>query len=197
MIDERFIILGAFINFLGAMSYLTSTLRGKTKPNKVTWLMWAAAPMLAFSAEIKQGVGLISLTTFMAGFNPILILLASFVNKKSKWEIGKFDIICGTLSVLGLILWQITKIPNIAILFAITADGLAAIPTVVKSYTNPETENGAAYFVAMISGTIAILTIKTWDFAHYAFPIYIVAICLILFMLIHFRLGPKIQKRFS
>ena|SRR3989344_3963637 len=197
MIDERFIILGAFINFLGAMSYLISTLKGKTKPNKVTWLLWATAPMLAFSAEIEQGVGLISLTTFMAGFNPILIFLASFVNKKSQWNISKFDIICGSLSLFGLILWQITKIPNIAILFAITADGLAATPTVVKSYTNPETENAIAYFVAMISGVIAILTIKTWGFAHYAFPVYIIAICLILFTLIHFKLGPKIQKHFA
>lgn len=179
------------------MSYLVSTLRGRTKPNKVTWLLWAAAPMLAFSAEIKQGVGLISLTTFMAGFNPILIFLVSFVNKKSKWKISKFDIVCGSLSVLGLILWQITKVPNFAILFAIMADGLAATPTVVKSYTNPETENAAAYFVAMISGTIAILTVKTWGFAHYAFPVYIVVICFILFTLIQFKLGSKIQRAYK
>src|SRR3989344_6305156 len=95
MLDERFVILGAFINFLGAMSYIISTLKGHTKPNRVTWLLWAAAPMLAFSAQIKQGVGIISLTTFMAGFNPMLILLASFVNKKSEWKITKFDMAFG------------------------------------------------------------------------------------------------------
>ena len=195
MLDERFVILGAFINFLGAMSYIISTLKGHTKPNRVTWLLWAAAPMLAFSAQIKQGVGIISLTTFMAGFNPMLILLASFVNKKSDWKITKFDMACGGLSILGLILWQVTKIPNLAILFAIIADGLAATPTVVKSYKFPETENASAFFVAGISGIIALLTIKQWDFAHYSFPAYIVGICAILFFLIHFKLGAKIKKQ--
>jgi len=109
MLDEKFVILGSIIFFIGGISYLIDTLRGKARPNKVTWFLWSTVPMIAFVAEIKQGVGIQSLMTFMLGFSPILIFLASFVNKKSGWKIGKFDIICGSLSVIGLILWQITK----------------------------------------------------------------------------------------
>lgn len=194
MLDEKFVIVGALINFIGATSYLLSTLKGKTKPNKVTWFLWALAPMIAFSAQIKQGVGWIALTTFMAGFNPILIFIASFVNKKSQWKISRLDITCGFLAVIGLLLWKVTQVPNLAILFSIIADGLAAVPTIVKSYTNPETENPNAYTVAAISGIIALLTIKTWDFAHFAFPVYIVIVCLILVILIQYKIGPKVKK---
>src|SRR3989344_2108506 len=114
MLDERFIFLGVAINLIGILSYLRSTLRGETKPNKVTWLLWAIAPMIALSAQLKQGVGLVALPTFMAGFNPALIFLASFVNKKAQWKIGKLDIACGILSVIGLILWLTTNTPNLA-----------------------------------------------------------------------------------
>lgn len=193
MIDERWIILGVTLNLLGAIGYLVDTVKGKTKPNRVTWFMWAVAPLVAFFAEIKQGVGLQSLMTFMVGFSPLLIFIASFVNRKSEWKITKLDIICGGLSLLGVALWAITREGNVAILFAILADGLAAIPTVIKSYRAPETENYWVFLVAMVSAGITLLTITVWNFEHYAFPIYILGICTILFVLIRFKLGNLIR----
>lgn len=193
MIDERWIILGVTLNFLGAIGYLVDTVKGKTKPNRVTWFMWALAPLVAFFAEIKQGVGLQSLMTFMVGFSPLLIFIASFVNRKSEWKITKLDIICGSLSLLGLILWAVTRHGNIAILFAIIADGLAALPTIVKSYRAPETENYWVFLAAMVSAGITLLTITMWNFEHYAFPVYILAVCTILFVLIKFKVGNLVR----
>lgn len=75
MIGERWIILGVTLNFLGAIGYLVDTVKGKTKPKRVTWFMWALAPLVAFFAEIKQGVGLQSLMTFMVGLvNRVIVL---------------------------------------------------------------------------------------------------------------------------
>jgi len=105
MIDEKFIIFGAVLSFIGQISYLTNTIGGKVKPNKVTWFFWALIPLVAFAAEIKQGVGLVSLMTFMVGFGPLTIFIASFVNKKSYWKIHPLDIFCGFLSVSGLVMW--------------------------------------------------------------------------------------------
>ncbi|MDP2363456.1 MAG: hypothetical protein Q8M94_06755, partial [Ignavibacteria bacterium] len=70
MIDERYIFIGLALSFLGSVSYLLDTIKGKVKPNRVTWFLWALAPLIAFSAEVKQGVGMASLMTFMVGFNP-------------------------------------------------------------------------------------------------------------------------------
>lgn len=196
MIDEKFIYLGVAINFFGTISYLKSTLEGKTKPNKVTWFLWALAPLVAFVAQYTQGVGLISLMTFSIGFGPVLIFLASFVNKKSDWKITNFDIYCGLLSLLGLVLWGLTKVGNVAILFAILADGLAAIPTLIKSYRFPETENLDSYLCAGISAFIAFLTIKHWDFAIFAFPLWTIFLCSVFVLIIKFKLGKKLHFKF-
>lgn len=195
MLDEKFIILGALISFYGGLTYLIDTLKGKTKPNRVSWFLWTLAPMIAFAAEIDKGVGLTSLMTFMTGFNPLLIIIASFVNKKSYWKLNKMDYVYGSISLFAILIWQITGEGNLAILFSILADGLASIPTVIKSYRQPETESGKIFLFGMINAGITLLTIKSWTFAHWGFPIYIFLICVILYSLINFKLGLLIQAK--
>lgn len=87
MLPENLVIVGVIINFLGGISYVVDTLKGKVKPNRISWGIWAIAPLIAFFAEIKQGVGIQSLMTFMVGFSPLMIFVASFFNKKltGKW----------------------------------------------------------------------------------------------------------------
>jgi hypothetical protein len=194
MISEKFVILGSAINLLGSFSYVADTLHGETKPNRVSWLMWALAPMVVLAAQINAEVGIQALLTFFVGFGPILILAASFVNRKSVWKITPFDIICGVLSMIGILAWLVTKDGNYAILFAIFADIFAAIPTLRKSYTSPETESYLAFLSAAISAAIVLLTIDNWNFATYAFPIYILVICLIFVGLIKFRWGLRLKK---
>lgn len=191
MIDEKFVFISVALNLVGGFTYLLKTIKGEVKPNKVTWFMWALAPLIAFIAQFKQEVGLSSLMTMAAGVNPALIFVASFLNKKADWKITRFDLGCGALSLIGLALWGITQVGNLAIFFAIVADGLAAVPIIIKSYKAPETEDYKAFLFATVSASVTLFTIKQWNFAHYAFPLYILLVCLLIFVLIKFRLGKR------
>ncbi len=195
MLNQNFVILGAIISLVGGLSYLINTLKGRVKPNRVSFLMWSLAPLIAFIAEVKQGVGIQALMTFMVGFLPLTILIASFINKKSQWKLSSFDLACGALSLIGLILWYITKSGNVAILLSIVADGLAALPTVVKSFKYPETESALPYFTSMISAIITLLTINVWNFANIGFPIYIGVVSLVISSLVQFKLGKLFNDR--
>lgn len=195
MINQNFVIVGAVIATLGSLSYLIDTIKGKVKPNKVSFFIWALAPLIAFFAQIKEGVGIQALMTFMVGFLPLTIFITSFFNKMAEWKIRRFDLVCGSLSLVGLFLWFITKDGNVAILFSILADGLAAVPTVVKSFYYPETESGHPYLASAISAVLTLLTIETWSFTNSSFPIYIFVVCMIIFILVQYRLGIHISKR--
>lgn len=197
MIDEKFIIISTILYIYGSSTYLIDTIKGKVKPNKVSWSMWSLSPLIAFAAQLKQGVGIQSLATFLAGFIPLLVFISSFFNKKSYWKIELFDLACGVFSVLGLILWYITKIGNIAILFSIISDATASIPTVTKSWKYPETENYKLFLFASINAAVNMLTLKTWDFAHYSFSLYIFFICLLVTVLVKFKLGKRFTKNIS
>lgn len=194
MINQNFVIVGAIIAAVGGLSYLLDTLKGKVKPNRVSYLLWAIAPLIAFFAEIKQGVGIQSLMTFIVGFLPFTIFVASFVNKNAEWKLSHFDVTCGALSLVGIVLWYITKSGNIAIFFSILADGLAALPTIVKSFNYPETESAWPYFTGTISAALTLLTIQVWNFANYAFPAYILLVTLVISSLVQFKLGKLLRS---
>lgn len=196
MISEKFVILGALIHIIfGSSSYIIHTLQGRTHPNRVSWFMWAFAALVAFAAQLHEGVGLQSLMTFMVGLSPLLIFLASFVNPKSHWEITKFDIVCGGLSLLGLSLWLVTKEGSAAIAFAIAGDSFAGVPTFRKAFSHPESESYLLFLTAIIFSGLTLLTIKEWNFATYAFPLYIFIACIFLFVAIRFKIGPRLRRR--
>lgn len=197
MIDEKFVILSALLNLYGTINYTYLTLKGRVKPNRVTFFLWALAPLVAFAAQLDKDVGLRALMTFMVGFGPLMVLAASFISKQAAWELKRFDFICGGLSILGLLLWALTRDGNYGIFFAILADGLAAIPTVVKAYKAPETESALLYFLAAISAGVTILTIDKWNFANWGFPIYILFICLLISSLTHFKLGQRFSRKLA
>src|SRR5829696_4753108 len=119
MLHPNFVIVGTIIGSIGALSYIIDTIKGRVKPNRVSFLLWSIAPFVAFAAMLKQGVGISSLMTFSTGFLPLLVFMASFVNKKAEWKITRFDLVCGFLSLIGLALWLITKVGNVAITFSI------------------------------------------------------------------------------
>src|SRR4026208_36740 len=183
MLDQNFVIVGTLIGAAGALAYLWDTIKGRVKPNRISFLLWSIAPMIAFAAQIKQGVGIESLMTFSTGFLPMLTFIASFVNKKAEWKLTGFDLLCGFLSLLGLILWLITKVGNVAIFFSIIADGLAAVPTIVKAYKYPDTEIAWPWLATDFGVVLTLLTINAWTFANSGFISYILILDTLIFSL--------------
>lgn len=193
MISDKFIILGVLLQIWGCWVYAKDTFRGKTKPNRVTWFLWALAPIVAFAAELDKGVGFISLMTLSVGLGPLIVLAASFGSRQAYWKLHWTDYLCGLLSLLGLALWLIYREGNIAIILNIAADACAAAPTLVKSFKHPETESVEAYWVAIVNAGITLLAINTWTIAHYGFPIYIFVVNIAFVLLIKFKLGHRIM----
>jgi len=191
MLPSYYVIIGTLIGAAGSVAYLIDTIKGKVKPNRVSFLLWSIAPFIVFAAQIKQGVGLESLMTFSTGFLPLMTFIGSFVNKKAEWKITKFDVVCGLLSIAGLILWLITKVGNVAIFFSIMADGLAAIPTIVKAYKFPDTELAWPWIATSFGVLLTLLTLSTLTFANAGFIIYILLVDTLIFILIQFRVGEK------
>lgn len=192
MLNQNFVIVGALIGAAGSVAYLVDTVKGKVKPNRVSFLLWAIAPLIAFAAQIRQGVGLEALMTFSTGFLPLTVFIASFVNKKAEWKITIFDVICGVLSIIGLILWLVTRVGNIAIAFSIMADALAAIPTLVKAYKYPDTEIAWPWIASVFGVILTLLTLNELTFANSGFIIYILIVNTLIFSLVQFRIGEKI-----
>jgi len=192
---QYIVILGSLIQLIGCASYIKDTIKGVTKPNRVTWLLWSIAPIIATIAALSKGVTIAVLPTFVAGFGPLLVFLATFINRNSYWKLGKNDYICGAFSILALILWGITNEANIAIIFAILSDFTAALPTFIKSWKEPKSESIAPFTTGLISTSTTFFALTMWNFAELAFPIYLLIINTLLILTIKRASVFKVSKR--
>jgi len=186
------VALSAFASPIGCILYVRSMLRGKAKPNRVTWFLWALAPLIAFSASVSQGATWSTLSIFMSGFSPLLVFGASFFVKNAYWKVTPLDYFCGFLSLFALALWAATQDAFYAVLFAVLADFLAGVPTFIKAYWHPESEADSSFIGGLISSSFGLLAVQEWHFVEYGFPLYLAVACLAFIVLIRFR-GHKLK----
>lgn len=181
-------ILGAIVSFICGSFYLFDTIQGKVQPNRVTWLLWTISPLISTFASSSAGADWKPIVpVFMAGFMPLLVLIASFVNKSSYWSLSYLDYICGILSVLSLIVWYLSKDPNLAIVFSIFSDLMAAIPTFVKIWCSPESEASIYYIGGIFTDVSSLITATRWTIASVSFSIYLILLDISLLILIYYR----------
>ncbi|MES2315334.1 MAG: hypothetical protein V4486_01210 [Patescibacteria group bacterium] len=185
MLPEYTIFIGVILFITGYYIYTRDMFKGATRPNLVSWFIWTLAPFIASYFQLKAGARFSVLPVFLAGFGPLLVIIASFWSKNKYWKLSLFDIICGTLALLSLLLYIVTQNLAISIIFAILADAWAFVPTIKKSWTNPESETGILYFFAIISNIIGLLVIKDWSFTIYSFGAYLVVANIIIVFVIY------------
>lgn len=176
MLPPNIIYLTVLTSIIGYFFYFKNIFYGKTRPNLVSWFLWMLGPFLGVFFQIKAGAGLSALPVFLAGFGPLVVIIVSLFGKNSIWKITGLDIICGVFSLMALVFYALTHNLGISIFFAISSDGLAAVPTLIKSWTFPETESAAVYWPGIFNNVLGLLIIKNWIFTIYSFGIYFILI---------------------
>jgi hypothetical protein len=182
---EYLVFVAAFASLAAAAAYIRSMFKGDTIPNRVTWLMWAIAPLIATAASVSSGVTWAVIPVFMSGFCPLLIFLASFFTRKAYWKLSKLDYLCGALSGLAIVLWYLTQESNLAISLAIASDAFAAVPTMIKAWGNPHTESVWPYFIGIFSPLTSFAAAAVWSFSELAFPVYLIVMNTILVLAVN------------
>lgn len=185
MLPEKIAYITVLIQLVGVSFYIRDMLRGTTKPNLVSWTIWALAPLIGSWLSIKAGAGLSVLPVFMAGFNPVLVIIIALIIKKGYWKITSFDIICGILALFALVVWFFTRNFSLSIIFAILSDLLASIPTLIKSWKFPETETSAAYVGGIIANILGLFIIINWTFPIYSLGVYFIVMNLLIVFFIY------------
>ena len=169
---QLLVVVSVLLMVWGAYDYLRDTLAGKTKPNRVSWSLWALAPLISLGAAFDADADVwASIRVLVGGIVPAVIFLASFINKNSYWRLGRFDWFCGGLSLAALVFWQLADSPLVAVLLATAANTLATVPTLVKAWNYPETESRLIFITSFISAILIIPAIPVWTIANSAFQI--------------------------
>jgi hypothetical protein len=189
-----FAILGAVINFVACLSYISAILKGEATPNRVTWLLWAIVPLIAGAAQLRAGVGFSTLVVMSVGAGPACVVLASFVRGAGSWTLGPFDYVCGACALAALALWAVTGDPVTAIALSILGDFAAALPTLRKAWLAPATESRSTYLISFAGMILGILSVQEATFAAYAFNAYLVAASGALVLILYWPRKPSLTE---
>lgn len=188
------VVVSAFISVAGSAAYIRDTLKGQTKPNRVSWGMWALAPLIGTAAAISASADIwATVRTFLAGFLPLIVFLVSFTNRQSYWKTSIFDYACGVCAAIALVIWLKADMPTYAILFAALGDGFASLPTIFKAWKYPETETGVTYMASLVSVLLVLPSIPVWNIENSAFQVYLL-FCNIILLFAVYRKSFRFSK---
>lgn len=187
MLPAWVVFIAIAIRFISGIGYLQSVLFGKARPNPITWFIWSLTAFVAFSAQVHAHVGASAYMTLAIAIGPLIICIAALIKHPSAPHFTFFSMLCGALALGGVVLWQITNNPLLAITCSIFADAFGGLPTIRKSYYHPHTEFALPYALSMLSMLLTLAALQSWQFSTYAFPLYIFCINLVIFSTIVWR----------
>ncbi|MBW0102174.1 hypothetical protein [Pseudonocardia sp. KRD291] len=189
MLDPNWVFLSAALGLAGSVRYAVATMTGAAQPNLVTWVLWAAAPLIGFLAQLDAGVGLPAVLTLAAGVGPLVVIVAALATRHGRARIGSFDVACALIAGLALAVWLGFDAAPVAVIFAVGADAAAALPTIRKAWRDPDSENLLFYVLVGIGATITLLTLRAWSPSDWAFAVYMLTLCMLLVGIVTTRRG--------
>lgn len=195
MLPSGFIVLAIGLRLLSGASYIAAIIKGRARPNLVSWFFWGFTALIAFALQIYQGVGASALITLTIGLGPVLVFALAIYRGMHKETFSAVDKVCAALTVVGIALWLLTKNPLVALCMSIMVDFVSGIPTIVKCYARPHTEHALPYGLSIASMVITLLTIHNWRPINWLFPAYILVTNLNFATLIVSKVGIRLRQR--
>lgn len=179
--------IAGVIGLLGSIPYVLSILNRKTVPNPATWWVWSIVGWIAFFSYFAAGGKETHWLMLSYAIGPSVIGLLSFKYGKVS-SLDKFDVGCLLICLISFILWKATANPLIALLIMLGIDMTGALPTLRKTYYEPDTEDTLPWLVFCIGNTINffnILVFEDWNAVSIPYPLYLFMLSFSMIILIN------------
>jgi hypothetical protein len=168
-------IVSGIITAVAVVPYVRDMLRSTTRPNLVTWGLWLLIQSVLIAAQFSAGASWSVVLPLVEMVTVGIVFVLGVVGYGYK-KYGWLDIVCFSLVIAALILWQITDQPVVALILSVVADFVAVIPTLKKSYLDPTSETPSAYLLVVIAAFLAGISTTLIDLPNLIWPVYIFAL---------------------
>jgi hypothetical protein len=183
-------VTGAAVTFVAGLGYARDTTRGRVRPNRVTWFVGGLAAWTAFAGQVSQGVGHGAVLTGAVAVVPTVIVAASFVNRGGYWAATWLDRGCLALALAAIVV-LLRLSGDLAIAMGITARALGAVPTVVKTWRAPRTEQTTVYAAGVVGALCTLVAVPAWSFRTAGFAVYFLLFCSVMTALVVLGLSRR------
>ena len=170
-----FLIFGyvsALLSIFMILPYVRDILRGGTRPERASWLIWTVLGLVAFFSQLAKGATDSLWLTAGQTLAVFIVFLLSI--KYGTGGLSKRDVRALIAAALGLVLWYVTSNAIYALIIVILIDAIGSALTLVKSYHEPESETMSTWVISGASGVFGALAVGSFNPVLLAYPLYIV-----------------------
>lgn len=163
--------LSGIVILLSFLPYARDIFLGKTKPERISWLIWFVLGSIAFSSQFAEGASYSLVMTAAQAVGDFFIFTLAI-----KYGVGGFlkrDIAALIGAGVSLILWYLTKEAAVALLLVILIDSIGVVLTIIKTYEKPQTETVSAWVLTFLGGFFGYLAVGSFNPVLLLFPFYI------------------------
>jgi hypothetical protein len=179
----------ALVAILATLPYIIDVVRGKTKPNVVTWATWSLLNLITVIAALA--VNAWQTAVFAGAIGACTALIAVLGIKRGVRKYTPFDFVCQVLALAAIFAWWKTNDPAWAILFTIAGSFIGSLPTVRHAWLKPREETWQFFAADAFAAALAILSVSEVMFVTVGFAIYILLSDLLIMGVILVRLKTK------
>ena len=166
-------VVSSLYILIGAIPYIKDIFKKQVHPHVLSWLGWGLITGLGAAAMFADGSTWMAVIVFANTVACLSIVFFSVIRKIGVWETSHFDWFFFFMGILGLVLWQTVHLPVLALICAMVADFAFGLPTIIKTYNDPETETPFVWVAATLSGFFSLFAIQTIAFHEIAYPVFL------------------------
>jgi hypothetical protein len=152
--------------------YLINTISKKVRPSVLSWIGWA---FLMGTSVVSQVVskgwqwsmtGVLCSTVGCLTIGIVALLIRNYSLERKDWQYVVWGVLCVGVYLLSNDPWMTT-------VFAIGADAILGVPTLMKAWRDPVSERSWAWVLGVVSSTLALIICVGHDWIYVLFPGYL------------------------
>lgn len=165
-------VLAAVIIGSAQVIYVINTIRRRIRPSVLSWVGWSFLMGTSVVSQVLAKGWQWSMTSVLSSAVGCLTIgLVALVSRnyslaRRDWKFLGSGALCICIYVLSGNAWMTT-------IFAISADGLLGIPTILKAIREPELERSPAWVLGVVSSTLALAICYGHSWIYVLFPAYL------------------------
>lgn len=169
-----FLVLSIIVGFTSPIIGISSVVWGNFRPQRMTRFLIFLLSLLFVGTLVAQGDknGIYIAVAQLLG--SVVILWLSIKKGIGGW--GMVDKIVLLLAVASLVIWKTTTNAFLGLVMSMVTDFIGLVPTLIKTWKWPETEEWKFYMSDVVSSAFSLLSIAQYTLANTTFPAYILFI---------------------
>lgn len=161
-------LLGCVVAIAAFVPYIRDTVRGTTRPNRATWWIYTVVGCLGTASAYQAGARWTLLVAATYAVLSLVVALLAIRRGEGGWS--RLDQGCIATAALSLVLWQITGNPLLAVVLNSLADIAGSVPTMIKAWRQPSSENRLSWTLFLVANSFALAATVEWTFGEALYP---------------------------